>query len=392
MFPEVSRRAREYKATHPGADLISLSVGNTTEPLSPHIARAMSDYALSLSTREGYSGYGEDFGLPALRGKIARVFYDGMASPSEIFISDGAKCDIARIQTLFGSRVPVAAQDPSYPVYVDGSVIAGAAGAERGGRHEGITYLPCSPENNFFPDFSNVKDGSLIYFCSPNNPTGFASTKAQLASLVNFALAHGCVIIFDAAYAEFIRDPSLPKTIFEIDGARRCAIEINSLSKPAGFTGVRLGWSVVPKDLLFDDGTPVSKDWERVHTTLFNGASNIAERGALAALDDEGLSDMRATIDFYLENSRMIRAALEGENFKSRGVQIYGAGNSPYLWVNFPGAESWSVFDKILDECRVVTTPGSGFGAAGEGFLRFSAFGRRADIERACERLARLSL
>lgn len=392
LFPEVARRSREYAASHPDAKLISLSIGNTTEPLTPHISKAMSDYALSLATPEGYSGYGDEQGLAALREKIARTFYSGMAEPDEVFVSDGAKCDIARMQTLFGRRTPVAVQDPAYPVYVDGSVVVGAAGKNRGGRYQGITYMPCLPENNFLPDFSKVKRNSLIYFCSPNNPTGYASTKDELRQLVDFARSRGCIIIFDAAYAEFIRTPGLPKTIFEIPGARECAIEINSFSKPAGFTGVRLGWSVVPKSLVFADGTPVIKDWSRVMTTLFNGASNIAQHGALAALDPEGLAEMRNIIDYYLENVKTIRRTLEGDNFKKAGVQIYSTGNSPYLWVRFPGYKSWEIFDRILDECRVVTTPGSGFGAAGESFVRFSSFGHHEAVTEACRRLAGLTL
>lgn len=392
LFPEVARRSREYAASHPDAKIISLSVGNTTEPLTPHISKAMADYALSLATPEGYSGYGDEQGLSALREKVAGTFYAGMAEADEVFISDGAKCDIARIQTLFGREVRVAVQDPAYPVYVDGSVLTGAAGACRNGRYKGITYMPCTPENNFLPDFSKVKKNSLIYFCSPNNPTGYTSTKEELQQLVDFARTNGCIIVFDAAYAQFIRTPGLPKTIFEIPGARDCALEINSFSKPAGFTGVRLGWSVVPGTLAFADGTPVIKDWSRVMTTLFNGASNIAQHGGLAALDPEGLVEMKNIIDYYLENVKMIREALEGDNFRKAGVQIYSTGNSPYLWVRFPGYKSWDIFDRILDKCRVVTTPGSGFGASGESFLRFSSFGHHESVREACGRLSLLQL
>ncbi|MFA6856049.1 MAG: LL-diaminopimelate aminotransferase [Treponema sp.] len=392
LFPEVALRSREYAASHPDAEIISLSIGNTTEPLTPHISKAMSDYALSLATPEGYSGYGDEQGLPALRKKIAETFYAGMADSDEVFISDGAKCDIARVQTLFGRKVHVAVQDPAYPVYVDGSVLTGAAGSNRNGRYKNITYLSCTPENSFLPDFSQVKKDSLIYFCSPNNPTGYASTREELLQLVNFAKSHGCIIVFDAAYAQFIRTPGLPRTIFEIEGARDCAVEINSFSKPAGFTGVRLGWSVVPKTLLFSDGTPVIKDWLRVMTTLFNGASNIAQHGGLAALDPEGIVEMKNIIDYYLENVKMIHETLESDNFRQAGVQIYSTGNSPYLWVRFPGYKSWDIFDIILDKCRVVTTPGSGFGAAGESFIRFSSFGHHQSVQEACRRLSLLKL
>ena len=394
LFPEIARRRREYAAAHPEAKIISLGIGNTTEPLSPHIAKAMSDYALGLATPEGYSGYGDEQGMTALREKIASVFYKGMADASEVFISDGAKCDIARIQTLFGGKANIAVQDPAYPVYVDGSVVIGAAGSAKkdGSGYEGVTYLPCTPENHFFPDLSKIQPNTLIYFCSPNNPTGATATREELQTLVDFANKNGCIIVYDAAYFAFIRDPSLPKTIFEIKGARTCAVEVNSFSKPAGFTGVRLGWTIVPNDLKFADGTPVNKDWNRIMTTLFNGASNVAQAGGLAALDETGLADMKASVDYYLENGRLIKQTLEGENFKKAGVKAYFTGNGPYVWAQFPGKKSWDVFDLILDKCHVVTTPGSGFGPAGESFIRFSSFGHRADIEEACKRLAGLEV
>lgn len=387
LFPEVARRRKEYLEKHPDAKIISLGVGNTTEPLTPHISKAMSDYALSLGTPNGYSGYGDEHeqGMTELHQKIAQNFYpNNIVDPSEVFVSDGAKCDIARIQTLFGRGTGVAVQDPSYPVYVDGSVIVGAAGKNNGAGYEGITYMPCTVENNFFPDLSVVKKNSLIYFCSPNNPTGKTATKEELTTLVQFALKNDCIIIFDAAYSEFIQDSELPKSIFQIEGAKKCAIEVQSLSKPAGFTGVRLGWSVVPNDLKFADGTPVNKDWNRVMTTLFNGASNIAQQGAFAALDSEGVKEMKGVIAYYLENARLINETVR----LWKGAEVFFTGNSPYLWIRFPGQKSWDIFDRLLDECRVVTTPGAGFGSAGESFIRISAFGHRADVEEACKRLA----
>ena len=392
LFPEVARRRREYAASHPEAKIISLGIGNTTEPLSKHIAKAMSDYALGLATAAGYSGYGDEQGNTALRARIAEVFYKGMADSSEVFISDGAKCDIARIQTLFGDKVKIAVQDPAYPVYVDGSVIVHAAGKNNGNGYEGITYLPCTEENDFFPELSKIEKNTLIYICSPNNPTGATATKEQLSKLVDFANKNGCIIIYDAAYFAFIRDENLPKTIYEIPGARTCAIEVNSFSKPAGFTGVRLGWSVVPNELKFADGSSVNRDWNRVMTTLFNGASNIAQAGGIAALDEQGLKDMAEQVDYYLENGKLIKSTLDGENFKKAGVQAFFTGNGPYVWAKFPGKKSWDVFDKLLDECHVVTTPGSGFGPSGESFIRFSSFGHRADIEEACKRLSKLVL
>lgn len=390
LFPEVARRKKEYEKNHPDAHLISLSIGNTTEPLTPHIAIALSSYAKGLATREGYSGYGDEQGLTVLREKIAEIFYKGKIKGSEVFISDGAKCDIARMQVLFGSNVPVCVQDPAYPVYVDGSVLIGAGGKNTNGKYSQITYLPCTPENHFTPDVRLIPKNSLIYFCSPNNPTGYASTKAELEMLVRYANENGCIIIFDAAYAEFIKDKDLPKSIFEIEGAKTCAIEINSFSKPLGFTGVRLGWSVVPETLLFEDGTPVIRDWSRVMTTLFNGASNIAQRGGLAALSDEGLRGMKATIDYYLENVSRISETLRGANFARANVTVHSSGNSPYLWVRFPKFSSWDAFAFLLDKAHVITTPGSGFGDAGEGFLRFSAFAHHEDVSEACKRLASL--
>lgn len=390
LFPEVARRRREYQEKNKDAKIISLSIGNTTEPLPEFIAKAMADYSMALATAEGYSGYGDEQGNSALRAKIAEVWYKGLATADEVFISDGAKCDIARIQTLFGSKVKVAVQDPSYPVYVDGSVIIGAAGKNSGKGYKGVTYMPCVPENNFFPDLSKIKKNSLIYFCSPNNPTGACATKEDLKKLVDFANSNGCIIIYDAAYREFIRDENLPKTIFEIEGSRTCAIEINSFSKPAGFTGVRLGWSIVPNDLKFADGTSVNKDWNRVMTTLFNGASNVAQAGGLACLEPEGIQAMEDVIDYYLVNAKKIEETLKGENFRKIGVEIYSTGNSPYVWAKFPGKKSWDVFDTILDKCHIVTTPGSGFGPSGESFIRFSSFGHQKDVNEACERLSKL--
>ncbi len=393
LFPEVAKRRREYQAQHPDAKIISLGVGNTTEPLTPHITSAMVSYARGLGTKAGYSGYGDEQGLTELRSKIAEVVYAGLSlSAEEIFISDGSKCDIARIQTLFGKKTPISVQDPAYPVYVDGSVIVGAAGKSGKKGYKGVTYLPCTAENNFFPDLTAIKPDSLIYFCSPNNPTGVACTKTQLKKLVDYANENGCIIIFDSAYSAFIRNDKLPKSIYEIKGAKKCAIEINSFSKLAGFTGVRLGWSVVPKDVKYADGSSVRDDWNRVMTTLFNGASNIAQHGGLAALDQEGIKETTDLVDYYLENAHLIEQALKGKNFADAGVKVYYTGDSPYLWVNFPGWKSWDIFDKILDECNVVTTPGSGFGPAGESYIRFSAFGHREDVREACRRLSKLVL
>jgi len=384
LFPEIAKRRREYAAANPDAKIISLGVGNTTEPIPTHISEALVEGARRLGTVDGYSGY-QDEGLLELREKISQVFYDGRFKANEIFISDGAKCDIGRLQLLFGEGTGVAVQDPSYPVYVDGSVLTGAAKGHNGKGYDGIVYLPCTLENGFFPDLSLVPENTLIYFCSPNNPTGAVSTREQLAVLVETAIRKKSVIIFDAAYSEYIRDPSLPKSIFDIEGAKECAIEVNSFSKPAGFTGIRLGWSVVPMELKYESGESVNADWNRVCSTIFNGASNIAQAGGIAALDDVGRKETRSLTDFYLCNAKLIRDALQ-----RLGINCTGGDNSPYIWAHFPGRDSWEVFSEILGKCQVVTTPGAGFGPAGEGFVRLSAFGHRQDVEEACRRLGQM--
>lgn len=393
LFPEIAKRRAAYAKAHPDAHIISLGIGNTTEPLTQHVVRGLADSVARLGTKEGYSGYGDETGLTALRAKIASALYGNLVSAEEVFISDGAKCDIGRIQYLFGPDVSVAVQDPAYPVYVDGSVMIGAAGSSlaSGSGYEGITYMPCTAENGFFPDLSAIPANSLVYFCSPNNPTGAVATKAELKRLVDAARATGSIIIYDSAYSAFIRDPELPLSIYEIAGARECAIEVSSFSKPIGFTGVRCGWTIVPRELTFADGTLVMNDWARLVTTIFNGASNIAQAGALASLDTEGLAETRELTDYYLRNAAVIRTTLSGANFRAAGVEIFGGDNAPYVWARFPGKKSWEMFDRILDECRVVTTPGAGFGPAGESFLRFSSFGHYEQVTEACSRLSRFA-
>ncbi|HPS45253.1 MAG TPA: LL-diaminopimelate aminotransferase, partial [Treponemataceae bacterium] len=326
LFPEIAKRRSAYAAAHPEAKIISLGIGNTTEPLTAHVVEGLAAEVAALGTASGYTGYGDETGLTALREKIASVLYKGIVKPSEVFISDGAKCDIGRIQYLFGSRVAVAVQDPAYPVYVDGSVMIGAAGPVKadGSGYDGITYMPCTAENGFFPDLAKIPANALVYFCSPNNPTGAVATREQLSALVKAARAKGSVIVFDSAYSSFIRDPALPLSIFEIEGARECAIEVSSFSKPIGFTGVRLGWTIIPEELVFNDGTKVMTDWTRLMTTIFNGASNVAQAGGLASLDDVGLAETRALTDYYLENARIIREALLGPNFCAAGVEVFG--------------------------------------------------------------------
>jgi LL-diaminopimelate aminotransferase len=383
LFPEVGRRRRAFQEANPGIKVISLGIGNTTEPLSPTIAEGLVKGAERLGTKAGYTGYWDDRGMAELCELIAKNLYRGKVDPLEVFVADGAKCDIARLQVLFGSEVTVSVQDPAYPVYVDGSVISRAAGAYKEGLgYEGIAYMPCLPSNDFFPDLAKVPRTDIIYFCSPNNPTGACATKKQLGDLVAFARRNGSIIVYDAAYAEYISDPALPKSIFEIEGAREVALEVNSFSKPIGFTGVRLGWSVVPKELRFADGSPVSKDWNRVCTTLYNGPSNISQYGGIAALSEKGMGEMRESIAYYMGNAAIIKKALD-----SIGIENYGGTNAPYIWAKFPAMSSWDAFGTLLSKCAVVTTPGSGFGPSGEHFLRFSAFGHREDVAEAAERM-----
>ena len=384
LFPEINRKKKEYLEKNPNEKIISLGIGDTTEPLKPHIAKGLINAATRLGSKDDYSGYGDEQGLAELREKIASKIYNGLVTGEEVFVSDGAKPDIGRLQLLFGWDVTVAVQDPSYPVYSDSSVMFGKTASydNENEKFDGIVYMPCSPENDFFPDFQKIPKADVIFFCSPNNPTGAVATREQLQQLVNYANKNKSIIIFDAAYNQYINDKNIPKSIFEIEGAKEVALEVNSFSKSAGFTGVRLGWTVVPNELKFDDGSLVKKDWSRIMTTLFNGASNISQHGALTALDDQGLQEMKETVSYYMENAKIIKTALQG-----LGYEVYGGDNAPYVWAKMKGKKSWEAFDYLLEKANILTTPGIGFGQAGEGFLRFSAFGHREDIEEAVQRL-----
>jgi len=385
LFPEIGRRRNAYLEANPDAQpIISLGIGDTTMPVPEHILSGLKDGAAALGTKEGYSGYGPEQGVAALRQKISENLYDGKVKADEVFVSDGSKCDIGRLQMMFGSGVTSAVQDPSYPVYVDTSVIMGQTGEMDPEKlqYENIVYMECKPENGFFPDLENTPRADIIYFCSPNNPTGAAATKEQLQSLVDYANAQGSIIVFDAAYAPFIRSPDVPKSIFDIPGARTCAIEVNSFSKYAGFTGVRLGWTIVPEELTFADGSSVRGDFNRIMCTAFNGASNIVQAGALAALDEKGLAEIKELIDYYMENAAMLKEAMT-----DIGLEVHGGDDAPYVFVDLQGKSSWDMFSKILEEAQVVTIPGAGFGPGGEGFLRLSAFAPRASCEEACKRL-----
>ena len=375
LFPEITKRKLAFLEKHPNAKLISLGIGDTTEPIPPTIVEGLVSGAEKLGTREGYVGYGPEQGSTSLRRAISETIYKGRVKADEIFISDGAKCDIGRLQFLFGPEATVAVQDPAYPVYVDTTLISGK---------KAPSNFPCTAENHFFPDLDTLPEADLIYFCSPNNPTGAVSTRKELERLVARVKERGSFLIFDAAYSHYIQDKNLPRSIFEIEGARECAIELNSFSKMAGFTGVRLAWSVVPDEMMFEDGSPVKKDWHRIHTTFFNGASCIAQAGAEAALRERGLSEVEEQVQFYLENGRIIR-----ETLINKGLDVYGGDNAPYLWVPFPGKTSWEAFEELLERAHLISTPGSGFGPAGEGFIRFSSFGHRENILEAAERLRR---
>ncbi|GKV24287.1 hypothetical protein SLEP1_g33917 [Rubroshorea leprosula] len=387
LFPEIARRRAAHLQKYPNAQVISLGIGDTTEPIPEVITSAMAKRCLGLSTLEGYSGYGAEQGEKLLRAAIASTFYSNLGiEEDDIFVSDGAKCDISRLQLLFGSNVKMAVQDPSYPAYVDSSVIMGQTGQFQKDvqKYGNIEYMRCTPENGFFPDLSTVARTDIIFFCSPNNPTGAAANRDQLTQLVKFAKENGSIIVFDSAYAMYMSDDN-PRTIFEIPGAKEVAIETSSFSKYAGFTGVRLGWTVVPKQLLFSDGFPVAKDFNRIVCTCFNGASNIPQAGGLACLSPEGLKAMQEVIGFYKENTKIIV-----DTFNSLGFKVYGGANAPYVWVHFPGRSSWDVFSEILEKTHVVTTPGSGFGPGGEGFIRVSAFGHRKNVLEACRRFKEL--
>jgi len=388
LFPEIARRRNAYIEAHPdmASRIISLGIGDTTQPIPSHILSGLEQGATKLGTKDGYTGYGAEQGQTLLRQRIASVLYQDRIEPDEVFVSDGAKCDISRLQQVFGSQVITAVQDPSYPVYVDTAVMMGQTGTQDSTtkQYQNIVYMPCTADNQFFPDYASLPRADIVYFCSPNNPTGAAATKEQLTSLVQLCKERGSILVFDAAYAPFIRNPNVPKSIYEIDGAKEVAIEVNSFSKYAGFTGVRLGWTVVPHALKYSDGTPVRNDFNRVMTTAFNGASNIVQSGGLACLDPEGMKEIDTLINYYLENAKLLR-----ETFASiQGYKVFGGTDAPYVFVQLPqGMKSWDAFTHILEKAQVVTIPGAGFGPGGEGYLRLSAFAPRDKIIEACARL-----
>jgi len=387
LFPEIARRTREFQAANPGASILRLGIGDTTEPLVPEVITGLHTAVDQLADRETYTGYGDSEGQTPLRQAIADLYRSLGADVNlaDVFVSDGAKSDSSNIQSIFAAESLVAVQDPAYPVYVDSNVMSGRTGPKNDlGQYEGLLYMPCTAENSFFPELPDRKV-DLIYLCSPNNPTGAVATREQLTAFVTYARKHKAVIIFDSAYADFITDPDLPRSIYEIPGARDCAIELNSFSKSAGFTGVRLGWAVVPAELQAEDSKPgeLHKMWTRRQNTFFNGASNIVQAGGIAALSPAGRAQTLEIVKYYMENAAIIRACLE-----ARGLTVHGGVNAPYVWLKTPGGiDSWGFFDKLLTECNVVGTPGAGFGPSGEGYFRLSAFGHRENILKATERI-----
>ena len=388
LFTEIAHRVSAHQSANPDAKIIRLGIGDVTEPLAPAVVEAMHKAVDDVSERSTFYGYGPEQGYAFLREKAAAVDFAELGvdiSPDEIFISDGAKCDCGNIQELFGADVKIAVGDPVYPVYVDTNVMAGRTGANENGRYANLTYLTCDASNGFVPSPESADGCDIVYLCYPNNPTGAVATREQLQAWVDWAVANKALILFDAAYEAFIRTPGIPHSIYECEGARKCAIEFRSYSKTAGFTGIRCGYTVVPKGLVAyaADGSPVELRpmWMRRQTTKFNGASYITQRGAEAVYSPEGREQCRATIDFYLENGRLMKEAIE-----SLGYTVTGGGDSPYLWVDAKGG-SWEIFDRLLKEANVVTTPGAGFGAAGEGYIRISSFNSRANVLEAIERL-----
>jgi len=381
LFPEIARRTRTFLEANDGVQVMRLGIGNTTEPLTDSVIAGLHDAVDQMANVDTYRGYADGGeGEPEMREALAKRYGKRgvQLEASEVFVSDGGKPDSANIQSIFGLNNVVAVQDPAYPVYVDSNVIAGRTGLAKNGQYEGLVYMPCTEENDFFPELPNQKV-DLIYICSPNNPTGTVATKEQLETFVNYARENKAVIIFDAAYCGYISDPALPKSIYEIDGAKECAVEINSFSKDTGFTGVRLGWSVVPNELVVEGTEPgkVNALWNRRQNTFFNGASNIIQLGALAVFSEAGERECDEMIAYYMENARIIREGLE-----SLGLTVFGGVHAPYLWLKTPNnLSSWEFFDKLLSEAHVVGTPGAGFGPAGEGYFRLSSFGHRENIE-----------
>lgn len=393
LFAEIARRVAAYKEANPNADIIRLGIGDVTQPLPQVCIEAMHKAVDDQAKAETFHGYGPEQGYSFLTEAIIKNNYTDRGieiAPDEIFVSDGSKSDCGNIQEIFGTANKVAITDPVYPVYLDTNVMAGRTGTlQEDGHFEGVVYLPCTAENNFAPSLPTEKV-DMIYLCCPNNPTGTTLSREELTKWVNYAKENDAVILFDAAYAAYITEDDVPRSIYEIPGAKDVAIEFRSFSKTAGFTGTRCGYTIVPKTVTgrAADGSrvPFNKLWNRRHTTKFNGTAYIVQRGAAAIYTEEGKKQVKELVSYYMENARIIR-----EGLKSVGIKAYGGVNAPYIWLKTPdNMSSWDFFDKLLHEVNIVGTPGAGFGPCGEGYFRLTAFGSRENTERAVARFAKL--
>ena len=388
LFADIARRVTAFVAEHPDKPVIRLGIGDVTEPLPPVCIAALHAATDEMAHRETFRGYGPEQGYAFLREAIAQHDFQALGAPiepEEVFVSDGSKCDVANIQELFAADIRLAIPDPVYPVYVDTNVMAGRTGANTDGRYPGLIYLDSTAANGYVPA-PPAEAADLVYLCFPNNPTGAVATRAQLAAWVAYARQHGAILLFDAAYESFIRTPGIPRSIYEIEGAREVAIEFRSYSKLAGFTGLRCAYTVIPKSLQARDAAgnlhSVHALWNRRHTTKFNGVSYPVQKAAASVYTPEGRAQTRALTDFYLGNARLIREALAG-----LGFSCIGGDNAPYIWADVR-RDSWEFFDLLLQRAQVVCTPGAGFGRCGEGHIRISAFNSRANVETALARLA----
>jgi LL-diaminopimelate aminotransferase len=390
LFAEIKKRTAAFREAHPEARVISLGIGDVTQPLPPAVVQALEQAAREQARADTFKGYGPYVGYEWLRADIAAHDFGARGvtvGVDEVFVSDGGKSDSANLQEIFAADCVVALMDPVYPVYADSNVIAGRSGpADESGRYPGFVYLPCTAENNFLPALPNRRV-DLIYLCYPNNPTGAVMTREALKRWIDYARANEATILYDAAYDAYIRDPDIPHSIYEVEGAREVAVECRSFSKNAGFTGMRLAYTVVPKEARgrTASGEAVSLNtlWLRRTSTKSNGPPYIIQKAAAAVYTPDGQKQVRAMIDFYMENARII-----GDGLARAGLTVYGGRNAPYIWVRTPaGLSSWDFFDTLLSEAHVVGTPGSGFGPSGEGYFRLTAFGSRAETEEAVERV-----
>ncbi len=390
LFTEVARRIAAFKQANPNADIIRMGIGDVTQPLCPAAIEAMHKAVDDEGNAATFHGYGPEQGYAFLRDAIAQYDYNERGidiDASEIFVSDGAKSDTGNFGDILSTENIVAVTDPVYPVYVDSNVMSGRAGNLENGNWSNIKYLPVTSENGFIPALPTGEAPDMIYLCYPNNPTGTTLTRDQLKVWVDYALAHGSLILFDSAYETFIREDDVPHSIYEIEGARRCAVEFRSFSKTAGFTGVRCGYTVVPKDLVVktSDGKEVSLNhlWNRRQCTKFNGASYISQRGAAAVYTAEGRRQINETVNYYLANAKVLR-----EGLTEAGLEVFGGVNAPYVWIKAPnGISSWEFFDLLLERCNVAGTPGSGFGPSGEGYFRLTAFNTLENTIEAVKRI-----